>query len=250
MRDQLQQKRATFAQRQTESENGVLSDHDNLRLDEVDTLLNGMVRWTEVKAAMADDPIEREMVLSELARAIYPKPAHRGHEGEHEWLVARLEREQQEIGQQQSNLEAEQQELLAEQAAADFASADPETKAEVEGRLETLAIDLPLIAARLKAIPLMTENEHGLNEHFAEAGGFRPWLTLPMNIPSGNMWASTYFLLTGFHAIHVVIGLIVFVLMMPMTLNAAKVGLIENVGLYWHFVDLVWIFLFPLLYLF
>jgi cytochrome c oxidase subunit 3 len=37
---------------------------------------------------------------------------------------------------------------------------------------------------------------------------------------------------------------------MPKTLGIAKAGLIENVGLYWHFVDLVWIFLFPLLYLF
>ena len=64
------------------------------------------------------------------------------------------------------------------------------------------------------------------------------------------MWASTYFLLTGFHAIHVLVGLIVFALMMPMRLGAAAAGFIENIGLYWHFVDLVWIFLFPLLYLF
>ena len=33
-------------------------------------------------------------------------------------------------------------------------------------------------------------------------------------IPGGNMWASTYFLLTGFHAIHVLVGLIVFALML------------------------------------
>ena len=64
------------------------------------------------------------------------------------------------------------------------------------------------------------------------------------------MWASTYFLLTGFHAIHVLIGLIVFALMIPMRLDLAAAGFIENIGLYWHFVDLVWIFLFPLLYLF
>ena len=64
------------------------------------------------------------------------------------------------------------------------------------------------------------------------------------------MWASTYFLLTGFHALHVLVGLIVFALMIPMTLNLATAGVIENIGLYWHFVDLVWIFLFPLLYLF
>jgi cytochrome c oxidase subunit 3 len=76
------------------------------------------------------------------------------------------------------------------------------------------------------------------------------WLKLPIMIPGGNMWASTYFLLTGFHALHVVIGLIAFVILLTMTLNRANAGVIENVGLYWHFVDLVWIFLFPLLYLF
>ena len=89
---------------------------------------------------------------------------------------------------------------------------------------------------------------HGLNDSFAE-GSF-PGLILPLMIPSGNMWASTYFLMTGFHAIHVLVGLIVFALALPMTLNATKAGFIENIGLYWHFVDLVWIFLFPLLYLF
>lgn len=76
------------------------------------------------------------------------------------------------------------------------------------------------------------------------------WLKLPIMIPGGNMWASTYFLLTGFHAIHVVVGLIAFGLALTMTLNRAAAGTIENIGLYWHFVDLVWIFLFPLLYLF
>jgi len=83
----------------------------------------------------------------------------------------------------------------------------------------------------------------GLNDLF-------PWLKLPMVIPGGNMWASTYFLLTGFHALHVLIGLIVFAIMLGMRLGVEKAYVIENIGLYWHFVDLVWIFLFPLLYLF
>ena len=77
-----------------------------------------------------------------------------------------------------------------------------------------------------------------------------PWLRLPIHIPGGNMWASTYFLLTGFHALHVVVGLIAFACLLVMRLGVANAGVVENVGLYWHFVDLVWIFLFPLLYLF
>ncbi len=43
---------------------------------------------------------------------------------------------------------------------------------------------------------------------------------------------------------------VVFIIMLPMTLDASRAGMVENIGLYWHFVDLVWIFLFPLLYLF
>jgi cytochrome c oxidase subunit III len=96
----------------------------------------------------------------------------------------------------------------------------------------------------------------GADEHTEAQGeheglnGLHPWLRLPIMIPGGPMWASTYFLLTGFHAIHVLIGLIAFALMLIPMLDRRKANVIENVGLYWHFVDLVWIFLFPLLYLF
>ena len=90
-----------------------------------------------------------------------------------------------------------------------------------------------------------TEGEHatGYNDQYG-------WLKLPIVIPGGPLWASTYFLLTGFHALHVLVGLIVFALLLFLRLDRSKVGLVENTGLYWHFVDLVWIFLFPLLYLF
>ena len=67
----------------------------------------------------------------------------------------------------------------------------------------------------------------------------------------GNLFASTYFLMTGFHAIHVVVGMILFavVLLQGSRLNNDSTNWVENSGLYWHFVDLVWIFLFPLLYI-
>jgi cytochrome c oxidase subunit III len=77
-----------------------------------------------------------------------------------------------------------------------------------------------------------------------------PWLGLPIMIPGGPLWASTYFLLTGFHAIHVLVGILVFGLLLFVTIDRSRANFVENIGLYWHFVDLVWIFLFPLLYLF
>lgn len=72
-------------------------------------------------------------------------------------------------------------------------------------------------------------------------------------IPWGNLWASCYFALTGFHALHVLGGLVVFAIILIMAavgrLGVQHASLLELMGLYWHFVDIVWIFLFPLLYL-
>jgi cytochrome c oxidase subunit 3 len=81
---------------------------------------------------------------------------------------------------------------------------------------------------------------------FVAAGVFDPHPVL-----YGNLFASTYFLMTGFHAIHVIVGMILFILaiMQGSKLDEKWTDWVENSGLYWHFVDLVWIFLFPLLYI-
>ena len=62
-----------------------------------------------------------------------------------------------------------------------------------------------------------------------------------------------YFVMTGLHALHIIIGLI-FILVIVVrvqkgTINEQRAALLENAGLYWHLVDLIWIFLFPLFYL-
>ncbi|HTQ37517.1 MAG TPA: cytochrome c oxidase subunit 3 [Pirellulales bacterium] len=125
------------------------------------------------------------------------------------------------------------------------------TDLSAELKLEDPTVDLVQLSNKIypppdqntSGLPWEKEEHPGLNEQY-------PWLKLPFVVPGGNMWASTYFLLTGFHALHVIVGLIVFVILMTMDLNATRAGFLENTGLYWHFVDLVWIFLFPLLYLF
>ncbi len=62
-----------------------------------------------------------------------------------------------------------------------------------------------------------------------------------------------YFFMTGFHALHMIVGvsLMLVILMMARrgAFNAQYFTPVEISGLYWHFVDIVWIFLFPLLYL-
>ena len=74
-------------------------------------------------------------------------------------------------------------------------------------------------------------------------------------VPGTNNFFGTYYLLTGLHGLHVVGGMVVFAYLL-MTANkwfATKrdqfTNRVETTGLYWHFVDLVWIFLFPVLYL-
>jgi cytochrome c oxidase subunit 3 len=113
------------------------------------------------------------------------------------------------------------------------------------------AFDLAVVADQIMPLPTAGQGSHG--EHGGHSSGLNdtfPWLKLPAVIPGGTMWASTYFLLTGFHAVHVLVGLLVFSILLLFTLGSKRAGMIENAGLYWHFVDLVWIFLFPLLYLF
>lgn len=68
-------------------------------------------------------------------------------------------------------------------------------------------------------------------------------------VPSKSMFWSFYYLMTGLHAVHVIAGMIaIFVVMLGVRKNQNPQR-VELVGIYWHFVDVVWIFLFPLLYL-
>lgn len=108
----------------------------------------------------------------------------------------------------------------------------------------------------LQSVPERQKLGKELHEQFEKAfpsdGHHGP--ELPQMIPFGNLWSSLYFALTGIHALHVIGGLVLFgILLIGFGLGRMTPKqdvVIENVGLYWHFVDLVWIFLFPLLYLF
>lgn len=75
------------------------------------------------------------------------------------------------------------------------------------------------------------------------------------HFPSTDNFYGIYFTLTGLHGVHVLLGILVNLYFLgPGTALWKKdpeqfTGRIECAGLYWHFVDLVWIFLFPVLYL-
>lgn len=90
-----------------------------------------------------------------------------------------------------------------------------------------------------------------LKNHTAYGAAVSAGVWDPHPVLFGNLFASIYFLMTGFHAIHVIVGMILFALVLKegSRLNEKWTDWVENSGLYWHFVDLVWIFLFPLLYI-
>ncbi|HET6158561.1 MAG TPA: heme-copper oxidase subunit III family protein [Dongiaceae bacterium] len=89
--------------------------------------------------------------------------------------------------------------------------------------------------------------------------GVRPW-TNPWGAPQ---FGSAFFMITGFHGTHVTIGVIFLILMARkawrgdfdherrgfFTSRRGNYEIVEVMGLYWHFVDLVWVFIFALFYL-
>jgi cytochrome c oxidase subunit 3 len=91
-------------------------------------------------------------------------------------------------------------------------------------------------------------------EHFRAGELPGKWFAHPeMKAPGISLFYAVYFLATGLHALHVVVGMSLLAwAAVPAWKGRYGPGnftLVENAGLYWHLVDLVWIFLFPLLYL-
>ncbi len=67
--------------------------------------------------------------------------------------------------------------------------------------------------------------------------------------PMANVFWSFYYLMTGLHAAHVIAGMTAIYVVARGVKQGKHPQRVEYVGMYWHLVDIVWIFLFPLLYL-
>lgn len=82
---------------------------------------------------------------------------------------------------------------------------------------------------------------------------FHPVEDIHFKAPNAALFFSFYFVMTGTHGLHVLIGMALIAWIMFRTnrgdFNSRKFAPVEFVGLYWHIVDLIWIFLFPLIYL-
>ena len=106
--------------------------------------------------------------------------------------------------------------------------------------LLTATIGLGLVFLAVKAGEWSAKFHHGLYPNSNE---------LVSHTPGENIFYGLYFAMTGLHALHVVVGLIV--LLLVMTIGSRRRGerggihatRVETAGLYWHLVDIIWIFL-------
>jgi cytochrome c oxidase subunit III len=111
---------------------------------------------------------------------------------------------------------------------------------------------LGLVFLGVKAVEYNDKYVDGL---IPVAGWFNPHDPIPAGVTQGQyqMFFWLYFAMTGLHALHMIIGVAIIAPIMWMAwrgrFSPEYHGPVENFGLYWHFVDIIWIFLFPLLYL-
>jgi cytochrome c oxidase subunit III len=97
-----------------------------------------------------------------------------------------------------------------------------------------------------------------INKYFEWSVKFRhglfPGSEILINKPKGEiLFFGLYYVMTGLHGLHVIIGIVLISVMTRLTMknviNQNSYVKLEAAGLYWHLVDIIWIFLFPLFYL-
>lgn len=97
----------------------------------------------------------------------------------------------------------------------------------------------------------LTEYQHKIHDGLLPGPNFREPAS---EIASTQLFYSFYFATTGLHAAHMVFGLVLLALMVGALHGRSSLerrrSRLEMAGLYWHLVDIVWVFLFPLLYLY
>jgi cytochrome c oxidase subunit 3 len=114
----------------------------------------------------------------------------------------------------------------------------------LSGLFLLVTIFLGLLFLGIKSIEWMAKIEHGLYPNSPRLLGRNKGEIL---------FYGLYFSMTGLHGLHVLVGIIILsmmvFLMMKGKINENHSVPLENTGLYWHLVDIIWIFLFPLFYL-
>jgi cytochrome c oxidase subunit 3 len=117
-----------------------------------------------------------------------------------------------------------------------------------------LTVALGSLFLGLKAYEYFDDYQRGLvlGQHFNEKPFIAAGLA-PMKLPMIKLFLLLYWIMTAAHALHMVIGVgavfVISILAQNRHFDAEYYSPVEVVGLYWHFIDIVWIFLLPMLYL-
>lgn len=92
----------------------------------------------------------------------------------------------------------------------------------------------------------------GFEYSWEQADGLLPYFSDPARFsgPVEQLFMDVYLVATGLHAVHVTVGIVLLAgLAGRLVRKGAQVATVEVTGLYWHLVDVIWIFLYPVLYL-
>jgi cytochrome c oxidase subunit 3 len=107
-----------------------------------------------------------------------------------------------------------------------------------------------LLGGAFLGIKAIEYTDH-IHHHLLPGPGFR--YPVPADARAAEMFFSLYFAMTGLHALHMVVGIGILLTLLLLARRGRFTPEystpVEISGLYWHFVDIVWIFLFPMLYL-
>jgi cytochrome c oxidase subunit 3 len=107
-----------------------------------------------------------------------------------------------------------------------------------------------LLGGAFLGIKAIEYTDH-IHHHLLPGPGFH--YPVPADARAAEMFFSLYFAMTGLHALHMVVGIGILTTLLVLArrgrFTAEYWTPVEISGLYWHFVDIVWIFLFPMLYL-
>ena len=224
---------------------------DSTELARLYQLQSGIVDWTQFKVGRTSEIETRQTVIEAMAHQIKPMSSNSRLS---EYLNAEtneVRNEQAKLHNQIKNAEAslkvEQakiKELLPkrdsndEEVLTQFRDASKEAE-RLTDSITSLQKELKPIDSRLEIAE--REPSSGINDEFG--------LKLPMVITNGKSWTNTYYLLTGFHAVHLIAGVFVMLCWLFVRLGRNRIHLLENFSIYWHFVDLVWLAIFGIVYL-
>lgn len=222
------------------------------RLDDLYLLQSGVVDWTQFVVGRTGDPATKRQAIAALAHQIYRQHDDPQVDRYIESELATVQAELDQLNQQLATINADRndaqrrlRELLPKKDSGDEAvlreyERVSETVSRLTDDVTALNKDKLPMKNRLQAIEMLSSGP-GINQTYG--------VRLPIVIAGGHQWSSLYYLLTGTHAIHLIAGLLGLIFLLGSRLNVRWLGTLENLGLYWHFVDVIWLVVFAVIYL-